>query len=246
LESPGTINTGNGNDTITGTGDYAGIDIDSFIDTVDPIIDTGKGDDIITGIGGYYGLLLSSFLNTGDGNDTIIGISTTGDAILNSDTINTGDGNDIITGTSTYGDAIFNSGTIDTGDGNDIIIGIGTKYPFTGNISNRGTINTGNGADSIIADNGFFASDGNIFLGNGTDYIRGSGSANLNGGNDQDSLELRSGTYTIKVSGTTVSFTRSTNSRSGTMITSEFEKLIAGSITYDFTNLIDGQTIVVA
>jgi hypothetical protein len=108
-------------------------------------------------------------------------------------------------------------------------------------ISNDGTINIGNCTDSIIADSGF-SSFGNIFLGKGTDCIRGSGYATFYGGNDQDSLELTSGSYTIEISETTVSFT----SISGTMKTSDFEKLIVGSTTYDFTSLTNGQTIVVA
>ncbi|MEG4958876.1 hypothetical protein [Microcoleus sp. K4-C2] len=239
LQSPIVIKTGNGNDTIAGTGEYMGLRFGSINGS---IIDTGEGDDVITGTGGYSGTILySSFLNTGEGNDTITGISTQGDAIANSSTINTGDGNDIITGTSTYGVAISNTGTINTGDGNDIITGIRTDFRFGGTIANEGIINTGKGADSIITDSGF-ASLGNIFLGKGTDYIRGSGSATFYGGKDRDSLELTSGNYTVEILGTTVGF-RSSN---GTMKTSEFEELIAGRTTYDFSSLTNGQTISVA
>ena len=239
LQSPIVIKTGNGNDTIAGTGEYTGIRFGSINGS---IIDTGDGDDAITGTGGYSGTVFySSFLNTGEGNDTITGISTQGDAIANSSTINTGDGNDTITGTSTYSVAISNTGTINTGDGDDIILGIRTDFRFGATIANEGIINTGKGADSIITDSGF-SSLGNVFLGKGTDYIRGSGSATFYGGKDRDSLELTSGSYTIEILGTTVGF-RSSN---GTMKTSEFEELIAGSTTYDFTSLTNGQTIVVA
>ncbi|MEG4505639.1 hypothetical protein QUA81_20185 [Microcoleus sp. F6_B4] len=239
LQSPIVIKTGNGNDTIAGTGEYMGLRFGSINGS---IIDTGEGDDVITGTGDYSGTVLySSFLNTGEGNDTIAGISTQGDAIANSSTINTGDGNDIITGTSTYSAAISNTGTIYTGDGDDIIMGIRADNRFGPTIDNSGTINTGKGADSIITDSGY-SSLGNIFLGKGTDYIRGFGSGTLYAGKDEDSLELTSGRYTVEILGTVVSFTSS----SGTIKTSEFEKLIAGSTTYDFSSLTNGQTISIA
>ncbi|MBD1811422.1 hypothetical protein NDA07_17795 [Microcoleus vaginatus DQ-U2] len=119
--------------------------------------------------------------------------------------------------------------------------GGGTDNRFGATIANSGTLNTGNGVESIITDNGFY-SLGNIFLAKGTDYIRGSGDATFYGGNDRDTLELTSGSYTIEISGTTVSFTSS----SGTIKTSEFEQLIAGSTTYDFASLTNAQTIFVA
>jgi hypothetical protein len=129
---------------------------------------------------------------------------------------------------------IGTDGTINTGDGMDIITS-------SNGIENDGTINTGNGADFIIA-NGGFKGMGSVFLGNGKDYLNGFGTGKFNGGNNQDTLELTSGSYTVGISGTTVSFTNS----GVIMQTSEFEKLIAGSTTYDFTSLTDGQTIVVA
>jgi hypothetical protein len=46
----------------------------------------------------------------------------------------------------------------------------------------------------------------------------------------------------ISISGRAVNFTKGNQFT----ITSEFEKLIAGTTTYDFTNLNNGQTIVVA
>jgi hypothetical protein len=80
-----------------------------------------------------------------------------------------------------------------------------------------------------------------VFLENGKDYLKGFGTGNFNGGKNQDTLELTSGSYTVGISGATVSFTNS----GVIMYTSDFEKLIAGSTTYDFTSLTDGQAIVV-
>jgi len=129
---------------------------------------------------------------------------------------------------------IGTNGTINTGDGMDIITS-------SNGIENDGTINTGNGVDFIIA-NGGFKGMGSVFLGNGKDYLKGFGTGKFNGGKNEDTLELPSGSYTVGRSGTTVSFTYS----GVIMKTSEFEKLIAGSTTYDFTTLSQGQTIVVA
>ena len=208
-------------------------------------INTGNGNDIITGTGGY-GIQNYFTINTGDGNYKITGNATLtgGYGIINSSTsaggaMYTGAGNDIITGTSTNGWGIFNysDSTIDTGDGNDIITGTGGWY----GIYNNGSIDTKNGNDSIIAEGGF-GGLGSVFLGNGKDYLKGFGSGNFNGGNGKDTLELTSGSYTIGISGTTVNFTNG----STIMKTSEFEKLIAGSKTYDFNSLTDGQTIIVA
>ena len=256
-----TFNTGDGNDTIEGVGGYYGIHNQG-------LINTGNGKDTIIAqggnlSGGAYGCGLYNIftIDTGDGDDII-----TADAgIDNRGTIDTGDGDDIITGISTlyYGYPIIagsgdfsNAGTIDTGNGNDSIITdrtliIGTYGTInTGNgmdiitsinaIENNGTIKTGNGADFIIA-NGGFSGMGSVFLENGKDYLNGFGTGNFNGGNNEDTLELTSGSYTVGISGTTVSFTSS----GVIMITSEFEKLIAGSTTYDFTTLSQGQTIVV-
>ena len=81
-----------------------------------------------------------------------------------------------------------------------------------------------------------------MLLGNGKDYLKGFGRGYYRGGNDEDTLELTSGSYTVGISGTAVNFTKG----SSIMRTSEFEKLIAGSTTYDFSSLTNGQTIVVA
>jgi hypothetical protein len=146
--------------------------------------------------------------------------------------IDTGDGNDIILGL-----AIYNSGAIYTSDGNDLIISPGVIY-------NAGTINTGNGNDSIIADEGFQQNSplGIINLGEGDDYINGFGSGLYLGGSGNDILELTPGSYTIQLTpGPTLLFKDDIR-----MTTFEFDKLIAGSTSYDFTSLTDGQTIIVA
>jgi hypothetical protein len=149
----------------------------------------------------------------------------------NKGTIATGNGNDSIIADGSL--IIGTDGTINTGDGMDLITS-------SKGILNDGIINTGNGADFILA-NGGFKGSGSVFLENGKDYLNGFGTGNFNGGNNQDTLELTSGSYTVGISGATVSFTNS----GVIMYTSEFEKLIAGSTTYDFTSLTDGQTIVV-
>jgi hypothetical protein len=103
--------------------------------------------------------------------------------------------------------------------------------------------NTGDGDDSIIVDGGFQSgSSGIVFLGNGTDYFKGFGNGEFSGENGNDTLELTSGTYTIGRWYTAVTFTKG----SSIMIASEFEELIAGSTTYDFSSLTQGQTITVA
>jgi len=80
-----------------------------------------------------------------------------------------------------------------------------------------------------------------VFLGNGKDYLKGFGSGEFSGGNGNDILELTSGTYTVGKWYTAVTLTKG----SSIMIASEFEKLIAGSTTYDFANLSQGQTITI-
>jgi hypothetical protein len=158
--------------------------------------------------------------------------------------IDTGDGNDRITSTGT----IYNEGVINTGNGNDYIEGVditGAGYDI---YNNGGEINMGDGNDSIIANEGFESapnSSGAWFLGNGDDYIKGFGSGDFYGGNGNDTLELTPGTYTVGIwgeGGESPIFTKGDQ----LMITSEFEKLKAGSTIYDFTTLTAGQIIVVA
>jgi hypothetical protein len=239
----GTIDTGNGNDTITGTGiNDLGIAINYGT------FDTGKGNDIITGIGRSGINNFMATFNTGDGNDIITGSTNElyGWGIRNSGSMDTGNGNDIITGTNIIGGGvgIWNeeSGNIDTGDGNDIITAISQAGLY-----NFGSINTGNGTDSIILDG--YNQIGSVFLGDGKDYFKGFGSGVLKGGNGKDTLELTSGSgsYAVRISGTTVNFSQLNSvGINDILITSEFEKLIAGTTIYDFTSLTDGQIIIVS
>jgi hypothetical protein len=249
-----TLDTGKGNDIITGSGGPYCSGISNFGST----FNTDDGNDIIIGTGGLSrsGIYNEGVMDTGNGQDIIAGINTGsgsyGGGIYNRKDIKTGEGKDIITGN---GDllGIENDGTINTGNGADLIIGRGgyleDGFYFGAGILNNGTINTGDGTDSIIAEGGFFGS-GSVFLENGKDYLKGFGMGNFSGGNGQDTLELTSGTYTIEISETGVNFTQTNSNVFGntsiTMITSEFEKLIVGSTTYDFTSLTEGQTIIIA
>ena len=253
--------TGDGNDIITGTA-YNSTDeyVSGFITSGN--LYTGDGNDIITGVGsiglwhnGQYDRSTGYFnqFETGEGNDIIagigrnIGIANYGSVIL------TGGGNDIIIGS---GGSVgidnqqkYSGGSIYTAEGDDLIIGsgqIGIKMA-------GGQIDTGHGNDAIIA-NGGFDGYGSVILGYGNDYLKGFGRGDYFGtGNyyqpppDEDTLELTSGSYTvsytvIEYKGTAVSFTKD----GIIMNTFQFEKLRAGSTTYDFSSLTEGQTIVVA
>jgi hypothetical protein len=180
----------------------------------------------------------------GDDNDSIIADTDFSNrALENFNFIGTDDGNDTIITTG----VIYNEGIIETGNGDDSIIvnGTGTGY---GIYNNGGAINMGDGNDSIIANEGFESglnSSGAWFLGEGDDYIKGFGSGDFYGGNGNDTLELTPGTYTVGIwgeGGESPIFTKGDQ----LMITSEFEKLKAGSTIYDFTNLTAGQIIIVA
>jgi hypothetical protein len=265
LDGTGGLNTGADNDIITGTSSLYGL-----FNYFDTFVNTGEGNDTITGNSTSYGRGLSNygFMDTGAGNDIITGrnideadgiLDNGGTGLLNGGEFDgfmyTGDGNDTITGINTAKNGIGLSNsytyTIDTGNGNDFVIGSGTEV----GILNMGTINTGNGNDSIIANGGFdlniYGGDiGQVFLGNGQDYLEGFGNGSFNGGNGQDTLRLTPGSYTVEISAETVNFTQPSSSpysnRRVVMITSEFEKLIAGSTIYNFTSLTDGQIITIA
>ena len=169
----GRIKTGDGKDTITGTGDFYGIGNDGTINT-------GAGNDRITGTGGTGIYNDDGTINTGDGNDIIKGTSSTGSGISNYGTINTGDGNDRITGTGGTGSGIYNDddGTINTGDGNDIVDaleggfdGDGTTYLDAGNDTLKG-FGTGNfyggaGTDKLFFGEGTYVISGSTVVFNG-------------------------------------------------------------------------------
>lgn len=194
-------------------------------------------DDIVPA-SGVQQIFNTGIADTLDGNDILTG---TGDhfGFVNYGTLNTGSGRDIITGTCTDNGYIginnASGATINTDDGNDMIIS-------TGVLSNDGNINTGDGNDSIIASRGLNG-NGTVYLGDGEDYIKTFGRGNVIGGNGNDILELTPGSYTVAIWGRiAVNFTKNGIS----MATNGFEQLIAGSTTYDFTTLRNGQTIVVA
>jgi hypothetical protein len=230
----GVINTGNGNDSIN----FA-------YSNNDKTIETGDGND---------SLLYEDFLNRGnvflgEGNDSIGASTEVYPGLLeNFGFMGTGEGNDIFTSTG----GISNEGVIETGNGDDSIIADGGYDYMTGTTygiyNNGGAINMGDGNDSIITDDGFKSgpnSSGAWFLGEGDDYIQGFGSGDFYGGNGNDTLELTPGTYTVGIwgeGGESPIFTKGDQ----LMITSEFEKLKAGSTIYDFTSLTAGQIITVA
>jgi hypothetical protein len=225
LINSGIINTDNGADNIFG-GSVYGVGLINR-----GIINTGNGPDFMGVSGSLYN---TGNVFLGEGNDSLSAES--GDSIINSNFIGTGDGNDIITA-----HVIYNAGVIETGNGDDSIFG-DSIY------NNGGAINMGDGNDSIIANRGFESgpnSSGAWFLGEGDDYIQGYGSGDFYGGNGNDTLELTSGTYTVGIwgeGGESPIFTKGDQ----LMITSEFEKLKAGSTIYDFTSLTAGQIITVA
>ena len=261
LNNYGTLNTGQGNDIITS------------ITTIPPylyvpslynpgFIDTSDGDDIITSSSNTVGISNEGIINSGNGKDSIIcqgefinqgevfledgndlisvNHSTYNVIVANYNFIGTGDGDDTITSTG----LIRNTGVIETGNGDDsIIVGLDIE----GSIGVRmiqnygGLIDMGDGNDSIIAYDGFESapnSSGAWFLGEGEDYIKGYGSGDFYGGNGFDTLELTPGTYTVVIWDRVV-FAKGNS----LMLASEFEQLIAGDQTYDFTSLTHGQII---
>jgi hypothetical protein len=240
--SGGTINTGNGNDSIIADGGSDASWAAWGIYNSGGTINTGNGEDSIISRGAlinYGGVFL------GEGNDLITADTDLHDrAIENLNAIETGDGDDTITSSG----VIYNEGVINTGNGNDYIEGVDIAGLGYGIYNNGGAINTGDGNDSIIANEGFESgpnSSGAWFLGEGEDYIKGFGSGDFYGGNGNDTLELTPGTYTVGIwgeGGESPIFTKGNQ----LMITSEFEKLKAGGTIYDFTSLTAGQIIVVA
>ena len=243
-----TLDTGSGNDTITGTG--TGTESPSngiFLDST-ALLDTGNDNDTITGTAedAGTGIFLnagSPGIKTGAGNDEVIGKSDSGTGIdVNSSALETGNGNDIILGTGTTGVKLVTGGTIKTGNGSDTIIGNGIGGALSSGIQNFGTIETGAGNDTVDARNGGFSGDGITNLGNGDDDLRGFGTGHFEGGNGKDTLELTSGTYTVSISDSEVSF-RSGAPVARVMSTTEFETLIAGNARFDFADLSGGQVI---
>jgi hypothetical protein len=218
-----------------------GVDLERINET-DELTGT-PGDDRLTRGNGKGTLVNRGVVFLGDGNDSI---SADADfpnrALENFGFIGIGDGNDTITSTG----VLYNEGVIETGNGDDSIIVNSTGAGY-GIYNNGGAINMGDGNDSITANDGFESapnSGGAWFLGEGDDYINGFGSGDFYGGNGNDTLELTPGTYTVGIwgeGGESPIFTKGDQ----LMITSEFEKLKAGSTIYDFTSLTAGQIIVI-
>ncbi|MBD2473094.1 hypothetical protein [Nostoc sp. FACHB-145] len=216
----GKINTGSGDDIITGTGGEFGI-VNFSLSKLDGtilrqgIIDTGAGNDTITGTGNS-GIGNGGIINTGTGNDTIIGTGSSS-GISNSGIINTGTGNDTITATGSFS-RIDNSGTIRTEAGNDIV-------------------------DALT---GGFVGNGSILVGDGNDIVKGFGSGLFDGGNGKDQLLFDSGTYTLSGSANSSGFY--TISYGATdMLVQNFELISSANhpaTAFDFNSVI-GQTFTV-
>jgi hypothetical protein len=204
-----TVNTGAGNDSISGT---SGSDGDG-ISIGGATINMGSGNDKITGTSkGRYGtaLNISGSVDTGTGNDTLTGTSNGGDGINNSGTILTGDGIDIITGStnrnSEYNAGLSNYGQINTGSGDDVITGKSKAGGQGKGIINTGTIKTEAGNDTVDALNGGFDSDpyrgtGLFDLGSDNDTVKGFGRGFFDGGSGTDRLLFNAGTYNIAATG---------------------------------------------
>jgi len=126
IKNSGTIDTGDGNDTITGSNltDNGYLTLSS-LDSVEIIRSS---------VGIYNGVKI----DTGSGNDSII----SNGKLINSGTVNLGHDNDTIT---CYG-VIYNDDKIDTGDGDDSIIAYGG---FESGLNNSGSVVLGKGEDSL-------------------------------------------------------------------------------------------------
>jgi hypothetical protein len=224
MYNSGSIDTSDGNDIITGSSNSIGIlnvgsinsgnGEDSIICRGEFInrggVFLGDGNDLISVDNSYdlpyYDIVGNfGFIGTGDGNDTI---TSTG-IIHNQGVIETGNGDDYIKVDIDTEDTpplygIYNNGgAINMGDGNDSII------------ANEGFESAEN-------------SSGAWFLGEGDDYIKGFGSGDFYGGNGNDTLELTPGTYTVGIWGEGKLSPASANSRAGIQAASELS-LVAAS-----------------
>ncbi len=182
------INTGTGDDTVNGGNGRDVVNLgagnDTYSDTAQndangrDIVNGGAGNDTINGGGG------NDTLNGGDGNDLIFGAN--GFDIINGgngfDTIFGGNGNDTVNGGN-------GRDVTDLGDGDDTYTDTAQNDAFGRDIVNGGngndTINGGGANDTLSGDNG----NDTIFGGNGFDTINGGdGFDELNGGNGNDTV----------------------------------------------------------
>jgi len=242
------MHTGNGNDTIFGSArnSYSVCGILNY----DSSIFTGDGDDSIIGSSrnGGVGLLNksdpsnNSVIDTGEGNDSLLGDGYT-QGIFNQSSgylsgIATRDGNDSITGLAIIGDGIYNSSqsVIDTGSGDDTIIGQGGAAGF--DIFNAGSINAGEGNDAIDAFNRGFGGTGYFFLGPGDDQLKGFGAGFFDGGEGEDTISFRPGTYKIKAEGDYYNISLVNDQSGAVMQARGFEKFGSGADITDFMDAV--------
>ena len=135
IKNSGTIDTGDGNDTITGSNTTEG----GYL-TLDPWGSVGIIRDSVAIVNG-------GTINTRIGNDSII----SNGKLVNYGEVSLESGNDTIT---TYG-VIYNDGKIDTGNGNDSIIAYGG---FESGLNNSGRVLLGLDEDTLY---GFGSGDFN-------------------------------------------------------------------------------------
>jgi len=204
----GTVDAGNGNDLISGIGDYApsgtGIGISNFW-----WILGGNGNDRIYGEGFDLGIYNTSLgvIDGGNGDDTIEGFGSGGqgqEGIVNGGKILGGKGNDHIKG-SGLDWGIENHNLIDAGLGDDIIYGESLVTPSTqtsiGIVNGGdGIINTGSGNDTLTGAGRDFGvyNNGLISFGHGDDLIDGGNS----GFGGQGVVDMGDGDDTVKGFGT--------------------------------------------
>jgi hypothetical protein len=154
----GMINTGNGDDTITGIANGGnGVGIGNNGSFTGGTIDTGAGNDTITGSGGRHGIINYSTINTGSGNDTITGTSSFL-GIVNFGTINTGTGDDTVNALQGGFGGIggIRTGVIDLGADNDTLIGFVSENFY----SKSGDFYGGVGNDKILLGDGVYSFNG--------------------------------------------------------------------------------------
>ena len=118
IKNFGTIQTVEGNDTITSNGGLAGIFNGRF-----GTITTGEDDDVITGSDALIGIENLGMIKTGGGNDIITG-SGSEYGIFNFGMIETGDGSDTV---DAFSGGFTGFGTINLGPGDDLIKGFGEQ-----------------------------------------------------------------------------------------------------------------------
>lgn len=135
----GTIDTGIGNDTITGSNITEGSYLSDYL-----ILDNLGSVGIVRN---SVGIVNGGTINTRIGNDSII----SNGKLVNYGEVSLEDGNDTIT---TYG-VIYNDGKIDTGNGNDSIIAYGGFEP---GLNNSGRVLLGLDEDTLY---GFGSGDFN-------------------------------------------------------------------------------------